>query len=542
MANNSPAFASASALKSNFGLENLGIKNPGTVYWNLPATTLYEEIVFRGEGRITKGGPVSVTTGKHTARSANDKYIVKEEGSDKHVWWDNNRAFSEEQFDKLYNRAIGYLQGRDLFVQDAYVGADKEYAMPIRVINENAWQSLFVQNMFINLKSKEEFASHVPTFTLITAPGFLCDPEIDGTVSETAIVLNLKKRIAIVVGTNYAGENKKTFFTVMNYYKPLENVMSMHCSANVGKDNDVAIFFGLSGTGKTTLSADPNRSLIGDDEHGWSDKGVFNYEGGCYAKVIRLSAEAEPEIYKTTQTFGTVLENVVVDPATGNIDLDDARYTENTRSSYPLEQIPNAVPEGLVNSHPKNIFFLTCDANGVIPPISRLNPAQAQYHFISGYTSKIAGTEKGIGKEPKLAFSACFGAPFLVHHPFYYADLLSKKMKEHNVHCWLINTGWVGGKYGVGNRISIKHTRNVLNAALEGKLDNVEYFTDPVFGFEIPKEAPGVPSDILDPSNLWASKDEYNQAYKALAEKYQENFKKYEAGVSDEVKNAGPKL
>jgi phosphoenolpyruvate carboxykinase (ATP) len=318
--------------------------------------------------------------------------------------------------------------------------------------------------------------------------------------------------------------------------------MSMHCSANVGKENDVALFFGLSGTGKTTLSADPNRSLIGDDEHGWSDNGIFNYEGGCYAKVIRLSAEAEPEIFKTTQTFGTVLENVVLDPITGESNLDDDSLTENTRASYPLEQIPNAVPEKLVNSHPKNIIFLTCDASGVLPPISKLNEAQAQYHFISGYTSKIAGTEKGLGKEPKLAFSACFGAPFMVHHPFYYANLLSKKMGEHKANCWLVNTGWVGGKYGVGHRISIKHTRNVLNAALEGKLDNVEFIVDPVFGFQIPTEAPGVPSEILQPSNLWSDKNEYMEVYKGLAQKYVDNFKKYESGVSDDIKNAAPKI
>lgn len=542
MAKNSPAINQADALKCNFTLENQGLFNSGNVYWNLPATALYEEAVFRGEARISKGGPLLVTTGKHTARSADDKFIVREAGSESHIWWDNNKALSEEHFEILHNRVKAYIQNKDLFVQDAYVGADKNYAIPIRMITEDAWQSLFVQNMFINLKTKEEFANHLPEFTLIAVPGFKCVPEIDGTRTETAIVLNFAKKIAIVAGTNYAGETKKSFFTIMNYFKPLEGVMSMHCSANVGQYNDVSLFFGLSGTGKTTLSADPNRSLIGDDEHGWSDKGVFNYEGGCYAKVIRLSPEAEPEIFKTTQTFGTVLENVVLDPITGECNLDDDSLTENTRASYPLEQIPNAVPEKLVNSHPKNIIFLTCDASGVLPPISKLNEAQAQYHFISGYTSKIAGTEKGIGKEPKMAFSACFGAPFMVHHPFYYANLLSKKMSEHKANCWLVNTGWVGGKYGVGNRISIKHTRNVLNAALEGKLDNVEFIIDPVFGFQIPKEAPGVPSEILQPSNLWADKNEYDVVYKALAQKYIDNFKKYENGVSDDVKNAAPKV
>jgi phosphoenolpyruvate carboxykinase (ATP) len=542
MAKNTPAINQAESLKCNFSLENQGIFNTGNLYWNLPATALYEEAIFRGEARIAKGGPLLVTTGKHTARSADDKFIVREAGSENHIWWDNNKALSEEHFEVLLNRVKAYIQNKDLFIQDAYVGADRNFAIPIRMITEDAWQNLFVQNMFINLKTKEEFANHLPEFTLIAVPSFKCVPEIDGTRSETAIVLNFAKKMAIVAGTNYAGETKKTFFTVMNYFKPLEGIMSMHCSANVGKENDVALFFGLSGTGKTTLSADPNRSLIGDDEHGWSDNGIFNYEGGCYAKVIRLSAEAEPEIFKTTQTFGTVLENVVLDPITGDSNLDDDSLTENTRASYPLEQIPNAVPEKLVNSHPKNIIFLTCDASGVLPPISKLNEAQAQYHFISGYTSKIAGTEKGLGKEPKLAFSACFGAPFMVHHPFYYANLLSKKMGEHKANCWLVNTGWVGGKYGVGHRISIKHTRNVLNAALEGKLDNVEFIVDPVFGFQIPTEAPGVPSEILQPSNLWSDKNEYMEVYKGLAHKYVDNFKKYESGVSDDIKNAAPKI
>ncbi len=542
MSQNSPAFNQAEALRSNFSLEEQGLLNAGTVYWNLPATSLYEEAVFRGEARISKDGPLLVTTGKHTARSADDKFIVREPNSESHIWWDNNKEISETNFETLYNRVKAYIQNKDLFVQDAFVGADKNFAIPIRMITEDAWQSLFVQNMFINLKTKEEFTKHLPEFTLIAVPGFKCVPEIDGTRTETAIVLNFAKKIAIVAGTNYAGETKKTFFTVMNYFKPLEGVMSMHCSANIGKSNDVALFFGLSGTGKTTLSADPNRNLIGDDEHGWSNNGVFNYEGGCYAKVIRLSAEAEPEIFKTTQTFGTVLENVVLDPITGEIDLNDDSLTENTRASYPLEQIPNAVPEKMVNAHPKNIIFLTCDANGVLPPISKLNEAQAQYHFISGYTSKIAGTEKGLGKEPKLAFSACFGAPFMVHHPFFYANLLSQKMKEQNVNCWLVNTGWVGGKFGVGNRISINHTRSVLNAALNGQLDNVEFQIDPVFGFQIPKEAQGVPAEILEPSNLWSNKQEYKEACLALAQRYVDNFKKYESGVSDEVKNAGPKI
>lgn len=542
MSLNSPAFATAEANKSNFGLEKQGLTNPGTTYWNLSVPSLYAEAVFRNEGKIANGGPFLVTTGKHTARSADDKFIVKEPSSDAHIWWDNNKAMSEEHFNTMLTRVKSYVQGRDLFVLDAYVGADPEFRIPIRVITDTAWQSLFVHNMFINLKTKEEFENHVPEFTLIAVPGFQTVPEIDGTRSETVIALNFATKMAIVAGTNYAGETKKTFFTVMNYYKPLQKVMSMHCSANVGKDNDVALFFGLSGTGKTTLSADPNRSLIGDDEHGWSNNGVFNYEGGCYAKVIRLSAESEPEIYATTRTFGTVLENVVLDPITGNVNLDDDSLTENTRASYELEQIPNALPDKMARAHPKNIIFLTCDATGTLPPISRLSHDQAQYHFISGYTSKIAGTEKGLGKEPKLAFSACFGAPFMVHHPFFYANLLKDKVAEHGSQVWLVNTGWVGGKYGVGHRISIKHTRAVLNAALEGKLNNVTFKQDPYFGFDVPSECPNVPSEVLDPSSAWVDKAEYESAKKGLAQKYIDNFKKYESGVSEAVKNAGPKI
>lgn len=538
----SPAFANAEANISNFGLDKQGLTNLGTTYWNLPVPSLYEEAIYRNEGKVANGGPFLVTTGKHTARSADDKFIVKEPTSDSHIWWDNNKAMSEEHFDTMLKRVKSYVQGRDLFVLDAYVGADPEYRIPIRVITDSAWQSLFVHNMFITLKSQEEFQNHIPEFTLIAVPGFQADPSIDGTRTETCIALNFATKMAIVAGTNYAGETKKTFFTVMNYYKPLQKVMSMHCSANVGKDNDVALFFGLSGTGKTTLSADPNRALIGDDEHGWSNNGVFNYEGGCYAKVIRLSAESEPEIYATTRAFGTVLENVVLDPISGCVDLNNDSLTENTRASYKLEQIPNALPEKMAKAHPKNIIFLTCDATGTLPPISRLDHNQAQYHFISGYTSKIAGTEKGLGKEPKLAFSACFGAPFMVHHPFYYANLLKDKVAEHNSQVWLVNTGWVGGKFGVGHRISIKHTRAVLNAALEGKLTNVEFKKDPYFGFDVPIECPNVPSEVLDPSSAWTDKAEYTSAITALAQKYIDNFKKYESGVSENVKNAGPKI
>jgi phosphoenolpyruvate carboxykinase (ATP) len=527
---------------SKFGLENHGLSNLGNIYWNLPVANLVEEAIKRNEGRLTPGGALVVSTGKHTARSADDKFIIRESTSESHVWWENNKSLTEDNFKTIHQRISAHLQGRDVFVLDAYVGADKDYRIPIRIITDTAWQSLFVNNMFINPTSKEEFENHVPEFTLIAAPGFQANPEIDGTRTETVIALNLKEKLAIIGGTNYAGETKKTFFTVMNYFKPLQKVMSMHCSANVGPDGDVALFFGLSGTGKTTLSADPKRKLIGDDEHGWSDKGVFNYEGGCYAKVIRLSKDSEPEIYETTKSYGTVLENVVFDELTGLIDLDDDSQTENTRASYKLERIPNSLPEKKVDSHPKNIIFLTCDASGVLPAIAKLSQEQAQYHFISGYTSKIAGTEKGIGKEPKSAFSACFGAPFMVHHPFVYAELLKERVSQSGANVWLVNTGWVGGKYGVGHRISIKHTRNVLNAALEGKLDNVEFKKDDIFGFEIPTSCPEVPSEVLDPSNAWADRAEYNQTRKELAERYINNFKKYEQGVSDAVKNAGPKL
>ncbi|MBA7524231.1 Phosphoenolpyruvate carboxykinase (ATP) [subsurface metagenome] len=394
--------------------------------------------------------------------------------------------------------------------------------------------------MFITINDRDELKQFIPGFTLLVASSFKLDPRVDGTLSETAIVINFESRLAIIANSSYAGEIKKTAFTIMNYLLPLQNIMVMHCSANIGKDNDVALFFGLSGTGKTTLSADPKRELIGDDEHGWSDEGIFNFEAGCYAKVIRLSAEHEPEIYNCTRKFGTILENVIFDPASRKIDLDDDHLTENTRASYPLDFIPNAVHEKMVKAHPKNVVFLTADAQGVLPPIAMLDMNQAIYHFISGYTSKIAGTELGLGIEPEITFSACFGAPFMVHHPFYYADLLRKKVEKVGARVWLVNTGWVGGKFGVGKRISIRHTRNMLNAALEGKLDNVKYREDKIFGFEVPLTCPNVPDDVFEPSNAWGSKDEYWMKYDALAARYIENFKLYSDGVPPEVKKAGP--
>jgi phosphoenolpyruvate carboxykinase (ATP) len=535
-----PAQAEASALKCDYGLENHGLSNVRMVYWNLPTEALYEEIAFRREARITHQGPIVAFTGKHTARSANDKFVVREATTQDKVWWgEYNRPFSTEKFNDLYNRVQGFLQGRDLFVQDCYAGADANYRMPIRIITEHAWHSHFARNMFILPKTNEEYRRHVPDFTVICVPSFKGIPQIDGTPTNTFIVLNFEQKLCIIGNTAYAGEIKKSVFTILNYLLPLQGVMPMHCSANVGNDGDVAIFFGLSGTGKTTLSADPGRGLIGDDEHGWSDEGVFNFEGGCYAKVIQLSASAEPQIYATTRKFGTILENVVYDPVTRMIDLDDESITENTRASYPLEFIENAVPEKMAG-HPKNIILLTCDASGVMPPIARLTPDQALYQFMSGYTSKIAGTEVGLGKEPEMTFSTCFGAPFMVHHPSFYAELLKRKILRYGVHCWLVNTGWIGGPYGIGKRISIRYTRALLNAALSGKLLDVEFKQDPVFGFSVPGTCEGVPEGILSPAESWANKELYMQRYRELASRFIENFRKYEAGSPPEVTKAGP--
>ena len=491
---------------------------------------------------MVKGGALVVHTGKWTARAANDKYVVKEpNNTDKIDWGEYNRPLDAEKFSGIFNRIQAFLQGEELFVQDLYVGADHEYGLPIRIITDTAWQSLFARNMFMKPRTRDEYRSHVPEFTLIASPKFRLDPRIDGTLSETGIIIDFSRRLAIIANSSYAGEVKKTIFSVMNYLKPLEGVMAMHCSANVGKKGDVALFFGLSGTGKTTLSADPERNLIGDDEHGWSDNGVFNFEAGCYAKVIRLSADAEPEIHECTHRYGSILENVVFDATSRMIDLDDDKLTENTRISYPLEFIPNAVPEKMVNKHPKNVIFLTADAQGVLPPIARLDLNQAMYHFISGYTSKIAGTELGLGIEPEITFSACFGAPFMVHHPFFYADLLRRKIEAHGSKVWLVNTGWVGGKFGIGKRISIRHTRNMLNAVLNGDLDKVKYRKDKLFGFEVPTECPNVPEEVFIPENAWGNKNEYWQKYDALASRYIENFKLFAEGLPSEVIQAGPK-
>ncbi len=538
----SPAQREAATFKAEYGLENLGLTNLNMVYWNLPTEALYEEVVFRNEGRTAFAGPLVVNTGKHTARSANDKFIVREAGSDDNIWWgEYNRPFSPDRFNNLFERIQGYLQGRDVFVQDCYVCADPQYQMPIRIITDLAWHSLFARNMFIAPRTADDYRRHVPDFTLLCVPSFKALPQIDGTRSETGIFLSFERKLGIIVYSAYAGEIKKSVFTLLNYLLPLQGVMPMHCSANVGSDGDVALFFGLSGTGKTTLSADPRRRLIGDDEHGWSDEGVFNFEAGCYAKVIGLSATAEPQIHACTQRFGTVLENVVHDPATRRIDLDDDSITENTRASYPLEFIDNALPSKRAG-HPKNIVLLTCDASGVMPPIARLTPEQAIYQFISGYTSKIAGTEVGLGKEPETTFSTCFGAPFMVLHPHRYADLLKRKILRYDVRCWLVNTGWVGGPYGIGKRISIGYTRALLNAALEGKLQHVEYQTDPVFGFEVPKNCEGVPSSVLNPADSWPSGEAYMLRYRQLASRFAVNFRKYEESCPPEIKAAGPRL
>ncbi len=538
-----PAQGQAHALKAEYSLSNHGLTNLRLAYWNLPPEALYEEIVFRGEGRVVNQGPVVVRSGKHTARAAQDKYIVRESSTEEDIWWgEHNRPYSRVMFEALFSRLQGFVQGRDLFVQDCYAGAHPNYRLPVRIVTEYAWHSLFARNMFIPLRNAEEYRTHVPQFTVIALPSFRAFPPIDGTRSETFIVLNFEQQLAIIGGTGYSGEIKKSIFTVLNYLLPKEGVMTMHCSANQGDDpDDVALFFGLSGTGKTTLSADPSRKLIGDDEHGWADDGVFNFEGGCYAKVIRLSPTAEPEIYACTQRFGTILENVIYDPVSRLIDLDDDEITENTRASYPLRYIENALLEGH-GGHPRNVILLTCDASGVMPPIARLTPAQAMYHFISGYTSKVGGTEVGLGEEPEITFSACFGAPFMVHHPARYAELLARKMERHGTTAWLLNTGWVGGPYGVGKRISISYTRAMLRAALSGALDQVDYYSEPVFGFQVPRRCPGVPDEVLYPAESWPSKAAYDEKYRQLAARFVENFKKYAAAVPEEVQAAGPKL
>jgi phosphoenolpyruvate carboxykinase (ATP) len=516
------------------GLEEHGITNANLIYWTPPTAVLYEQIVKRGDGLVSQLGAIAVKTGHYTGRAANDKFIVDEPTSHDHIAWDKfNKSFDPVKFDGLYSRMRAYIHGHDLFVQDCFAGADKEHRIPIRVITEKAWHSLFARNMFIRA-TPEELINHQPKFTLIDLPNFHAIPSQDGTNSEVFILINFAKRLILIGGTNYAGEIKKAIFTILNYILPIEkNILPMHCSANLGPNGDSAVFFGLSGTGKTTLSTDPNRALIGDDEHGWDDKGLFNFEGGCYAKIIRLSKEAEPEIYATTRRFGTILENVAINTHSRRVDLNDASFTENTRASYPLISIPNIVPSGTAG-HPDNIIMLTCDAYGVLPPISHLSKEQAMYHFLSGYTAKVSGTETGL-KKPTATFSTCFGGPFMTLNPTIYGDLLRQKISRHNVSCWLVNTGWSGGPYGIGSRMKISYSRALINAALDGTLAQGDFETDPIFGLSIPTSCPGVPPEVLNPRNAWSDADKYDESARKLVDMFRENFKKYAPHVPPEV-------
>jgi phosphoenolpyruvate carboxykinase (ATP) len=529
-----------SGTPSKYGLENHGLVGLKEIHWNLNAEELYEQAVCREEGIVARGGPLVVNTAPHTGRSPNDKYIVRESSNADKVWWGKvNQPMAPERFAALRSRLVDYLRNREVFVQDLFIGADPENRLPVRVITELAWHSLFARYMFVRPKP-EDLARHVPEFTVITIPTFHSDPKVDGTRSETVIAVNFGEKTVIIGGTFYAGETKKSVFTLMNYLLPVRNVLSMHCSANYGKKGDTALFFGLSGTGKTTLSADPERTLIGDDEHGWSDNGVFNFEGGCYAKVIKLSREAEPEIFATTERFGTLLENVVVDPVTRSLDLNDASITENTRASYPIDFIANATLDG-IGGHPANIVFLTADAYGVMPPIASLTRDQAMYHFLSGYTARVAGTEKGL-KEPQATFSTCFGSPFLVLNPKVYAHLLGEKIDKHNAQVWLVNTGWSGGPYGMGKRMKIQYTRAMIHAALSGALNDVPMTVDPIFGVHIPTKCPDVPADVLIPSNTWEDTKAYDAMAKKLAREFGQNFEQFAKQVAEGVRAAGPKM
>ncbi len=525
---------------SRHGLENHNFTNLKTAYWNLAPDELVERAVERGEAVLSEHGALIARTGKHTGRSPNDKFLVKEPSSEANVWWgDINRPFDPAKFDALHAKLAKHLEGKEIFVQDCFGGADPNHRLPVRIITEYAWHSLFAAHLFIKPDISKTH-EHVPGFTVVSIPSFKADPAQDGTHSETFILLNFAKKLVLIGGTEYAGEIKKSVFTILNYLLPLKNVLSMHCSANVGKNEHTALFFGLSGTGKTTLSTDPERPMIGDDEHGWTNDGVFNFEGGCYAKVIRLSEETEPEIYACTRKFSTVLENVVYDEASRKLDLDDDSLTENTRAGYPLTYLDNIEPSSR-GAHPKNIFMLTADAFGVLPPISRLTPEQAAYHFLAGYTAKVAGTERGV-TEPEATFSACFGAPFMVHPPGVYAKLLAERIAKHDVRCWLVNTGWTGGPYGIGTRMKLPHTRALIRAALEGKLDNIETVTDPVFGLEIPTTCPEVPPEVLQPENTWKDKDAFRQKAQELAEKFTQNAEQFVGDTPEAVRNAGPKV
>ena len=509
------------------------------VHANLGSPELIEHALRRGEGHLSDRGAFTAVTSPHTGRSPKDKFVVEEPESSGRIWWDKNVKLSQAHFDKLLSAARAHLSEQpELFVQDLFGGADPSYRLPVRFITPNAWQALFVRNMFIR-PTLAELTQLEPAWTVYHCPELQADPAAHGTRTGTFIVLDFGKRCIAIGGTRYAGEMKKSIFTALNYLLPQRGVLSMHCSANIGSKGDTAIFFGLSGTGKTTLSADPNRRLIGDDEHGWSDRGGFNFEGGCYAKAIRLSAKGEPEIYAATERFGTVLENVVLDPVTRAPDFNSDKITENTRASYPIDFIPNHVPEG-VGGHPANVVFLTADAFGVLPPIARLTPEQAMYHFLSGYTAKVAGTERGV-TEPSATFSACFGAPFLPLHPGVYAKMLGERIAKHSARVWLVNTGWTGGAYGTGARIKLGYTRAMVDAALSGRLESASHTADPVFGLQVPNAVPGVPAELLDPRATWPDAAGYDAQARKLAEMFRKNFAAYASGVPASVAAAGPK-
>jgi phosphoenolpyruvate carboxykinase (ATP) len=503
---------------------------------NLSTARLVEAAINNQEGVLSSRGALVSETGKRTGRSPKDKFTVKDAVTgNKVAWGPVNQPFAPDKFDALYDRVLEYLQGKDVYVQDLFCGADPRYQLPIQVINEYAWHNLFVRQLFIR-PTVEELKKHKPEFTIVSAPDFLADSQRDGTNSEVFVIVNFTRRIVIIGGTQYAGEMKKSIFGVMNFLLPARDVFPMHCSANVGEDGVTALFFGLSGTGKTTLSADPGRRLIGDDEHGWSEDGIFNFEGGCYAKCIRLSEQNEPQIWNALH-FGSVLENVVLDPVTRVPNYDDDSKTENTRAAYPVEFIDNAVIPGF-GGHPKNVVFLTADAFGVLPPVSKLTPEQAMFHFMSGYTAKVAGTEAGV-TEPQATFSTCFGAPFMPLPPKVYAEMLGRRLREHNAQCWLVNTGWQGGPYGVGKRMSLPYTRAMVNALVEGELNKVEFGIDPSFGLSIPKSVPGVPSELLNPRNSWKDKAAYDKMAADLSARFEKNFEHFDA--PREIKEAGPR-
>ena len=518
-------------------LEHQGITGLGYVYYNLIEPDLMSEAVKNGEGDIGQGGTFLVSTGKFTGRSPKDKHVVRTASTENTIWWENNAAMEADAFDRLYDDMIAHMGGGKYYVQDLFGGADPAHRLDVRVVTELAWHGLFIRHL-LRRPAREELNSFTPDFTIINCPTFKADPEKHGCRSDTVIALNFDRKLILIGGTEYAGENKKSVFTLLNYLLPEKGIMPMHCSANhaVGNPVDTAVFFGLSGTGKTTLSADPGRVLIGDDEHGWSERGTFNFEGGCYAKTIGLDPEAEPEIYATTKKFGTVIENMVFDPETKELDFDDTSLTANMRCAYPLDYISNA-SESALGGHPKNIIMLTCDAFGVLPPIARLTPAQAMYHFLSGFTSKVAGTERGV-TEPEPTFSTCFGAPFMPRRPEEYGKLLQEKIAAHGATCWLVNTGWTGGAYGIGSRMPIKATRTLLSAALDGSLTEATFRKDPNFGFDVPVTVAGVDSSLLDPRSTWTDKDAYDTQAAKLVEMFAENFEQYVPYIDDDVKAA----